>query len=267
MMRKRLCIAQIDVKADNPLRNLEKIKGVIAEHREADLIVFPELVVHGHIHSSAPRHEILQMIEQTPSRMKEELHSFAQECDTRVVFGEFDSVGDQLYNLAVYVSRNQVSRYAKTHVHWTESFDAGQEIRVFDTKLDRIGILICFDSAFPEAARVLALQGARIIIVIAAVPREFDIKYMDRRMSAIALDNQVFCVFANRAGRGFSGQSAVYNPQGDRIARAGRKEEILSVEIDLDEVDSWRNQEAIYPNRRPDLYGGISSSEDIPQKS
>lgn len=258
MMQKRVCLAQIDIDIYHPERNVAKMKEIIYEHREADLIVFPELVVHGHIYSSAPKREILEMIARTPPGFKDDLHAFAKEHDIRVIFGECDQVGDRLYNLGVYVSRDKVERYAKTHVHWSENFDAGEELKVFDTPLDRVGMLICFDVAFPEAARVLALQGAKILVAIAAVPKTFDMKYMHRRMAAIALDNQVFSIFVNRAGLNFAGQSAIFNPQGDCVALAEEKEQILTAEIDLFEVDVWRMHESIYAHRRPALYGQIA---------
>lgn len=262
-MHKRICLAQIDIDIYHPDRNIAKMKQIIQEYREADLIIFPELVVHGHIYSSAPKREILEMIARTPSRMKEEqLYATARECDTRVIFGECDQVGDRLYNQAVYVSRDKVERYAKTHVHWSETFDAGDELKAFDTPLNRIGILICFDASFPEAARVLALQGAKIIVTIAAVPKTFDVKFMHRRMTSIALDNQVYSIFVNRAGYNFMGQSAIFNPEGDCIAQAGDKEEILTADINLFEVDVWRMHESIYAHRRPDLYGLIANNGD-----
>jgi predicted amidohydrolase len=262
-MRKHVCIAQIDIDGNSPEKNLSKMRRIIEDNRKADLIVFPELVVHGHIYSSAPRHEILEMISKTPAGMREDLHAFAQQHDTRVIFGEFDRIGEQVYNLAVYVSRHKVERYAKTHVHWSENFDAGDELKTFDTPLDRIGILICFDSAFPETARVMALQGAKVIVTIAAVPKAFDLKYMHLRTMSIALNNQVFSIFANRAGQNFGGKSAIFNPRGECIAQAGEKEEILWSEIDLLEVDTWRMEESIYPNRRPELYDRIVSVEHL----
>lgn len=257
MLQKRICVAQIDIDARRPDKNLSKMKDIIQENQTADLIVFPELVVHGHIYSSVPKGEILEVITRTPSEMKEDLHAFARETDTRVIFGELAHVEDRVYNRATYVSRNKVEWYDKTHVHWTESFDPGQELRAFDTPLDRIGILICFDSAFPEAARILALQGAKLIVTIAAVPKSFDIKYVYRRLAAIALDNQVFAVLANRAGGNYSGGSAVFGPRGDTVAQAGEKEEVLNLTIDLQEVDTWREIESIYPHRRPELYESI----------
>ncbi|NIT00542.1 MAG: hypothetical protein GTO09_00195, partial [Candidatus Latescibacteria bacterium] len=54
--------------------------------------------------------------------------------------------------------------YVKTHVHWTENFVPGKRLKVFSTPVGKIGISICFDAAFPEVWRVLALRGARILV-------------------------------------------------------------------------------------------------------
>lgn len=261
-MIKRIVVAQVDVDDERPERNIEKMKTLIRTHHEADLIVFPELVVQGHIFSPAPKQEILDVIAKTPTKYRDEIRACAQEQRTRVIFGEFDQVGDQLYNFAVYVSPEKIERYAKTHVHWSESFVPGNELKAFDTPLERLGILICFDAAFPEAARVLGLQGAKLIVTIAAVPKTFDMTIMHRRMTSIALDNQVFCVFANRSGAQFGGGSAIFNPRGDCIAVAGdNEEEALMADIDLLEIDRWRSQEPIYPSRRPSLYGLMTSPQ------
>lgn len=256
-MSETVCLAQIDVDPHAVHENIAKIKGIIEAHQDASLIVFPELVVHGHIYSTAPRHEIREMIARTPAGLREELHTFAIEHDTRVIFGEFNEVDGKIFNLAVYVSKDKIEQYAKTHVHWTESFDTGDELRAFDTPLERIGVLICFDASFPEAARVLALQGAKVIVTIAAVPRSFDVQYMHRRMAAIAIQNQVYSLFCNRVGRHFSGGSAVFDPRGNVVVTAGDHEEILLAKIDLAEVDMWRTEESIYPHRRPELYSKI----------
>ncbi len=260
-MLKRILVAQVDVDDERPERNIDKMKNIIRTHHDADLIVFPELVVHGHLFSPSPKQEILDIIAKTPTEYREEIHACAKEQHTRVIFGEFDQVGDQLYNLAVYVSPDKMERYAKTHVHWSESFAPGKELKAFDTPLDRLGILICFDAAFPEAARILGLQGAKLIVTIAAVPKTFEMTIMHRRMTSIALDNQVFSILANRAGAQFGGQSAVFNPRGDCIALAGETEEILMVDINMLEVDQWRSQEPIYPSRHPALYRIVSEPQ------
>ena len=80
---------------------------------------------------------------------------------------------------------------------------------------------------------------------------------MWRRLSGAAIFNEVFVIYANRPGPVFSGHSAVFDPRGETISKAGQKETILEAEIDLTEVGRWREQEPIFPYRRPLLYREI----------
>ena len=130
-------------------------------------------------------------------------------------------------------------------------------MKLFDTPLGKIGVTICFDAAFPEVWRVLALRGAAIIVNISAVPKSFPPRYMLRRLQGAAINNQVFVVFANRPGDYFSGHSAVFDPRGEIVAQAGEEEVVIRAEIDLGEMRRWREEELIYPNRRPLLYRDI----------
>lgn len=259
--RASIRIAQIDVETTAPFDNLAKMEGIIREHREADLIVFPELTVHGHLISPMTKQEILNMLARAPTDYRQRLHACAREMQTNVMFGEIGQVAGKLYNLAVFVSPEGIDWYAKTHVHWTEEFDPGAEFRVFDCAFARLGPLICFDSAFPEAARVLALRGATVIVTIAAVPTSFDMQFMHRRAGAIALNNQVFSVLANRTGAQFGGRSAVFDPRGDVLALAGHKEEVLNVTIDLGDLERWRRDEPLHQHRRPALYGPLAGGQ------
>ncbi|MDY6990694.1 MAG: nitrilase-related carbon-nitrogen hydrolase [Thermodesulfobacteriota bacterium] len=89
---------------------------------------------------------------------------------------------------------------------------------------------------------------------ISAVPKTFPKDYMWRRFSGAAIFNQTYVIYANRPGPFFSGYSAVFDPRGNTICEGGRRETILEAEIDLREVDKWREEEVIYPYRRPLLY-------------
>ena len=142
-----------------------------------------------------------------------------------------------------------------------EKFIPGNTINLFKTAFGKIGVNICFDAAFPEVWRVAALQGARLIVNISAVPQTFPVDYMWLRMKSAALNNQVFVIYANRPGDYFGGYSAVFNPRGDTVISAKTKGKILKTEIDLDEVKIWRKVERIYKNRRPKLYREITKQE------
>lgn len=252
--RRQIAVAQLDIRAGEMDANLEKIKRTIRECRSADMVVFPELILHGHLYSMATREEVHRVIRRTKQDVSREMYAYARRFSCRIIYGELFTQNGKLYNSAVYIDGGHIQRYHKTHVHWTEIFDPGDTLSVFGSGLDTTGILICYDMAFPEAARVLALGGARIIVVIAAVPKTFDKRYILRRLTSIALDNQVFVVFANRAGRDYYGSSMVLDPRGDVIALAGEKEEVLRAEIDFASLERWRKEEAIFSQRRPELY-------------
>ena len=255
---KRIIIPQLGIEDGKVGENTKKIKKAIRENARADLIVFPELVLQGHGLSTSTKHEIEVAINRRPDHTLEEMHDFARKEGAEVIFGEMDEIDGEIYNLAVYIGRERMDFYAKTHVHWSETFKPGNTLRTFDTEIGKVGILICFDAAFPEAARVLALKGAKTIVVIAAIPAHFDIEYMMIRLRAIAHFNQTYVLFANRCGKDFSGHSAVIDPRGMIVGRLGESEGLLEAEIDMAEVDKWRLEESIYPNRRPGLYGIIS---------
>ena len=253
-----VCVAQINFNTDDIEGHLEKIKGIISKHKSADLVVFPELILHGHPSTVKPEGYLYRQVKVHNKYVIPTIHRFVQEQGARVIIGELRRRGETYRNQAAYIDSKGVQTYSKTHVHWTERFVAGRELKVFDSPFGKIGIAICFDSAFSEVWRVLALKGAEIIVNISAVPAHFPAEYMRRRLVGAAVFNQVFVVYANRPGPVFSGHSAVFDPRGEEVAALGVKEETMQVEIDLEDVLRWRREEALYAHRRPLLYRRIA---------
>ena len=250
----RICIAQINFNAGNLQAHLAKIESIVDEYKSCDLIVFPELILHGHPSVETPEGFLHRRMKTVYKSISQDLYQLVKEADARVIIGESKRWGERYHNMATYVDRDTIQSYTKTHVHWTENFGPGREIKVFESAIGKIGITICFDAAFSEVWRVLALKGAGIVVNISAVPRAFPVKYMSRRLAGAALFNQVFVIYANRAGPVFSGHSGIFSPHGENILQAGRREAVLEAEIDLEEVDRWRQEEHIFPYRRPLLY-------------
>jgi predicted amidohydrolase len=186
--------------------------------------------------------------------ISEDVYKYAQREKARVIIGELFKKGDKYYNVATYIGRNKVEHYTKTHVHWSENFAPGNTLRVFDSSIGKIGILVCFDSAFSEAWRFMALKGSKLVVNISAVPKNFPLTYIRRRLEGAALFNQFFVVFANRPRPHFSGGSMVIDPKGDAVVQAGERETIVQAYLDMADVDTWRKTEKLYPNRRPFLY-------------
>jgi N-carbamoylputrescine amidase len=149
--------------------------------------------------------------------------------------------------------------------------------RAWDTKFGRIGVLICWDQWFPEAARLTAMAGAQIIFYPTAIgwhPGEKD-KYGHAHHSswetiqrAHAVANGCYVAVANRIGHEtpiggdgieFWGQSFIANTSGEIVAKAGaQKEQILVHEIDLGTVDVTRTHWPFLRDRRIDAYGDLT---------
>lgn len=256
-MKKRISLAQINYGPSDIPAHVDRIKRLISENRSSDLTVFPELILHGHPSLERPEGFLYRKAERLERLISEDIARFVQAVDARVILGEIGRKGDHFQNLATYMDYSDVHRYAKTHVHWTENFMPGRELPVFSTPAGRLGMTICFDAAFLEVGRVLALRGAQIIVNISAVPQSFAVRYMHRRLAATALNNQVFVVYVNRPAPFFSGHSAVFDPRGEILAEAGEGESLVHVEIDLEEILRWREEEKIYEYRRPLLYRDI----------
>jgi N-carbamoylputrescine amidase len=142
----------------------------------------------------------------------------------------------------------------------------------FNTRFGPLGVLICWDQWFPEAARLTALSGARILFYPTAIGWQFD---EGPRVDAAqhdawetvqrghAIANGVFVAAANRVGREgdieFYGQSFVADPFGAVLARASSsQEEILLVECDLSQVEKTRRDWPFLRDRRVDSYGDLS---------
>jgi len=252
----RITIVQLEEGAADPHENLRQMEREIRANAASDLIVFPELAVHGHewVEEHGSPIQALRGVGEGDTLA---LDRTIAECGTSVVYGKLLYLADQLHNLATFSNGRDHVSYAKTHVHWSERFTPGATFPIARQWKAPLGMLICFDAAFPEVPRLLALQGAEVIVNISAIPASFDLKHVHRRLVACSVQNQVYTIFANRAGEGFRGGSAVVDPRGDVVALAGERG-TLTVDIDLDEVRRWREEEPIFVHRRPEIYGDLA---------
>ncbi|MFG1604443.1 carbon-nitrogen hydrolase family protein [Actinoplanes sp. NPDC049265] len=181
--------------------------------------------------------------------------------------------GGRRYNSVVCVGGGRVlGRHRKVHQPLREnaSYDSGDSFAAFDTPVGRIGMLICYDKAFPESARALALDGAEIIVCVSAWPgsrtdapadlaadrwtRRFDL--FDR---ARALENQVVWVSANQSGTfgslRFVSSAKIVDPGGDVLATTGVAPGAAVAEIDVAAaLTAARRSMGHLRDRRPEAY-------------
>jgi predicted amidohydrolase len=245
--------------AGNRRRVLDALADV-----SADLIVVPELPFSGY--HFADRAEAMGLAEDP--RESETVDALTALCRARglhLVTGFTERAGDRLYNSALLIGPDGlVDTYRKLHLFNTETriFDAGDTpLPVHEVAGARIGIMVCFDWAFPEAARTLALRGAQVI----CHPSNLVLTYCQDAMLTRCVENRLFAVTANRHGPDlrphgelvFTGQSQVVAPGGRLLHRGpADSDELFLVEIDPREADD----KAITPlndllgDRRPEFY-------------
>lgn len=155
--------------------------------------------------------------------------------------------------------------YSKTHPVGEERrlLQRGTQYPVFDTKLGRIGITICYDVCFPETSRLLALNGAQLMLVPAAWRGNFYFKeWWDLNLACRALDNLMYVAAVNMVGptgeQYFAGKSQFCSPIGERLATCGVTEEgIVYGCVNLDRVNKERDFNTVLTDRHPEDYTGI----------
>jgi predicted amidohydrolase len=183
-----------------------------------------------------------------------------------IVAGLPERSGSRYFNSAIIVgSTGFIGCYRKTHLFFEETvfFTSGDTgFQVWDIGAAKLGVMVCFDWFYPEAARTLALKGAEVI----AHPSNLVLPHCPEAMVTRCLENRVFSVTANRTGseaRGgkppltFIGQSEIVTPRGQVLHRAGREQDELTVvEIEPAEARSKRLNEYndLLKDRRSSYY-------------
>ncbi|GAA4540672.1 carbon-nitrogen hydrolase family protein [Pseudonocardia xishanensis] len=187
------------------------------------------------------------------------------------------------YNAAVCVTGDGVlGTYRKVHQPLREgaTYASGDRFEAFDTPVGRIGMQICWDKGFPEAARALALDGARVIVSMSAWPLSATNRHPDplrdrwaRRFDlfdrARALENQVVWVAANQSGSfgslDFVANAKIVDPGGEIVAATGYAEGLVTADFDLRaDIDAHRAGMGNLRDRRPDLYGALTRPALLP---
>jgi omega-amidase len=169
----------------------------------------------------------------------------------------------RIYNsLAVISPEGElIGKYRKTHLFTKDDiredqiFAPGDSVTIVKIGNVRIGLLICYDLRFPELARTLALDGADIIVLVAAWP-ESRILHFTALARARAIENQCYVIAANRVGKdghvAFGGSSCIIDPLGQQLAQGSSdKEEMISAEIQLEFLRQTRRTMPLMHGRRP----------------
>ena len=242
--------------------NIERIGALLDDCGEADLLVLPELASTGYRFAS--REEALSLSQAADGEFVQFLVEQCARHDIHLVAGFNEREGDLLYNSSVLVGPDGVvGKYRKLHLFMDEKdiFEPGNlGLPVFDLGRCKVGMLVCFDWVFPEAWRILALEGADII----CHPSNLVLPYAQQAVPVHAMLNRIFAVTCNRTGTekdlAFTGQSILASPNGRILSRAPTNDEAIGiVDVDIgaarDKGITPRND--VFADRRPDVYARL----------
>jgi N-carbamoylputrescine amidase len=230
---------------------------------------------------SAAHFELARPLEGHPA--VEHFRTLARELQVVLPVSVFERANNAFFNSLVMVDADGsiLGSYRKSHIpegpgyHEKFYFSPGDTgFKVFDTRYARLGVAICWDQWFPEAARCMVLQGADILLYPTAIGSEPQSPEIDssghwqRTMQGHAAANVVPLVASNRIGTEsgekytmtFYGSSFISSPTGEKVAEADRSSEtVLTATFDVDEVRRYRQAWGIFRDRRPDLYHPLLS--------
>ena len=132
----------------------------------------------------------------------------------------------------------------------------GDRVEVFPLNDFMVCPLVCYDLRFPELFRIGMQMGANLFLVIACWPKE-RIDHWVSLLKARAIENQAYVVGVNRAGSDseteFGGRSLVIDPMGKFLADAGTEESVIQAELDLNQLNAWREKFPVLKHARPDF--------------
>lgn len=288
----KLAVIQMLMGADET-HNIAKAESFVrqAAHAGARLVLLPELFAHRYFCKDRdPRYFSLAASAENHPLLKR-FAALARELHVVLPVSFFERDGNAFFNSLAMIDADgrRLGIYRKAHIPdgpgYQEKFyftPGDTPFKPVNTAAGRIGVLICWDQWFPEPARLLALEGAEILLYPTAIGSEPAAPGLDsaapwrRVMQGHAAANLVPVAAANRSGEEkgrdatvtFYGSSFIADSTGALVARAGRDQEvILHAEFDLDDLASLRADWGVFRDRRPELYHGLTSPAEAIEKT
>ena len=257
----KVALIQMDIALGEPevnrLRALELIDQAV--DRGAHWAIFPEMWTCGYDFK-----KLKDYTEGVNGPTITGLRKKAAETGIYIFAGSLpEKLSEGIYNTCFVIDPqgNILGKYSKIHLFGLmdehKFLRPGAATCLVETPLGKVGVIICYDLRFPELARRLVLQGARVLVAPAQFP---DPRAAHWRIlnQARALENQVYVLAVNRVGNDkkntFFGQSMAVDPWGEVVAAGGAEEEVVLVDLKPRLIDVVRRAMPCLKDRRPELY-------------
>lgn len=280
-MKKKFALVQMSM-SEKCEENIAKADEFIAKAagEGADLLLLPELFER-HYFCQIENYDFFSYAEEeTTSKTIAHFQEMAKKYHIVLPISFFEKDGNCYFNSLEMIDADGkiLGKYRKSHIPTGECYEekfyfapGDTGFKVFSTQAGRIGIGICWDQWFPETARILALEGAEVLLFPTAIGSEpvlpKDSKdHWQNVMKGHAAANIMPVLAANRVGvetygkssLTFFGSSFIADEYGNFVEAANRKEEkILLAEFDLDQIEKERVDWGVFRDRRTDLYGDL----------
>jgi len=265
--------------------NIEKADGLVREaaNQGAQIILLQELFETPYFCQKEKSDYYIYATELEENKAVRHFRQVAKELQVVLPISFYEKKNQARYNSIAVIdaSGDVLGKYRKSHIPdgpgYEEKFyfnpgDTG--FKVWKTRYAKIGVGVCWDQWYPEAARCMALMGAELLFYPTAIgsePQDGSIDSKDHWQTCMlghAAANLIPVIASNRIGVeededssiSFYGSSFIAGPQGNKVAESSRTDEsFLVAEFNLEQLESQRLEWGIFRDRRPDLYNLISS--------
>ena len=267
----------------DPRRNIATLEQwcIRAKDAGADLALFPEMFISGYVEQfmidtgHASREQFLAQAEPVPGPSTQRLEQISSELGMFICAGLLEQDGDKRYNTQVIIDpqTGYLGRYRKVHVGGSEEWFAtpGDDWPIFDVGGVPTGILLCRDKSHPEAARILAIEGACLLLVPHSTTQPPDMEFTawSLRLCVVrAMENGCYVIVNNNiydcpmhGDRTQAGYNMAVDPYGQTIHcddGPGDEEKMAVIEVDMQTVEQRRQMEGPGAfnlwTRRPETY-------------
>jgi predicted amidohydrolase len=262
----KIAIAQVESSTDKN-ENLRKAVGLIqdAKRKGAGLIAFPEFLM-AFSPASQTAEQLTQVAEVADGPFISSLRDAAKAASIGVVATIYENspAPNRVFDTAIWIDAqgNIASLYRKLHLYdafgfkESDKFHPGDAVAPLVQYCDcRVGMMICYDLRFPEMARMLALEGANVLVAPSGwVQGDLKVEHWQTMIKARALENGSYVIAPGQVGNIYIGHSMIVDPLGRTLVDLGEKEGLEVVELDLKLVNETREKLPLLKNRRTDVY-------------